>query len=308
MGQLIVGVEGPVLAGKTTMIAKLHDRLRSRGHRVQSASCFGDFAETLSISLPNVSPETSTDQVAAVRFFLGLDAARRPVQGYDILLLDRTYLTLLAHTAALARSDKVDAVGAVHSAKRVAVCVMTTLFAATIPIVVLIISLATEGGRARRRRLADERLSAVVAVLSSADRRRRQLGVLLAMSNRLGPPLVDVFSLKSSPADDVADALNRYALILDDASDARARVHVLMPGLVPATRELEKAHRTLRRAVSGQAIGTDEAPESIADRESAFATWRAAAEAAAQDWVKAARIELKVEPSLSGRIKFHVLQ
>jgi len=174
---------------------------------------------------------------------------------------------------------------------------------ATVPLLVLSITLATEGYRARQRRLTDERLSAVIAVMAAADKRRRQLGVLMAMTSRMGSAVIDVFALQQTPPEDVADALRRYAAILDEASDARARVSVLMPELLESTERLEDAHGALRRVVSGYQKDSQGIRQPIGDRQTAFLVCRDEAEQVAQVWADEAREELRISSSLVARLR-----
>jgi len=102
------------------------------------------------------------------------------------------------------------------------------IVAAAVSILVFGLGYLTEGRRARRRRLDDEAVSAAIAFLAASSKRRRQLGVLNSMARRQSLAGMDIFSL-DPPPEDVGDALKRYALILDQYSEAEARVRFLLP-------------------------------------------------------------------------------
>jgi thymidylate kinase len=115
MKTLTVGIEGPVLAGKSTVIAEVAKRLNQRGVSCDSVACFVEAAIARGIALPDIVPRDASAQLAAVRFYLAIDQSRRPASVRGVTLLDRTCWTLLAHTASLAAMGLVDAVGPVES-------------------------------------------------------------------------------------------------------------------------------------------------------------------------------------------------
>lgn len=107
---MIVGIEGPVLAGKSSLVRMLLPTLAEQGISADACPCFVEAATSMDLALPPIEPTVVTEQVAAVRFYLGIDNARRDGRAGDLLLLDRTAWTLVAHTAALAAVGKIPAV------------------------------------------------------------------------------------------------------------------------------------------------------------------------------------------------------
>jgi hypothetical protein len=123
------------------------------------------------------------------------------------------------------------------------------IIAAAVSIVVFTLGYLTEGRRARRRRLDDEALSAAIAFLAASGKRRRQLGVLNSMTKRLSLVDTDIFSLDAPPAH-VSEALRRYTLILDEYSEAEARVRFLLPkSLHRDLRDINEQHSDLRSQI-----------------------------------------------------------
>lgn len=110
MTSITVGIEGPVLAGKSTLIREVMDRLNQRGVKCIGAPCFVEYAKSHSMTLPDVTPIDAAAQLAGVRFYLAIDKWRRPPTTQGVIFLDRTCWTLLAHTTTLAAMGIVDAV------------------------------------------------------------------------------------------------------------------------------------------------------------------------------------------------------
>ena len=111
---ITVGIDGPVLAGKSTVIEAMVNRLGQRRISCFAAPCFVEAALTQGFSLPNLIPRDIAEQVSAVRFYLDIDRLRRRVPEAEIVFLDRTSWTLLAHTTAIAKMGLIDAVAQVE--------------------------------------------------------------------------------------------------------------------------------------------------------------------------------------------------
>ncbi|MBU2668324.1 hypothetical protein KOI35_32910 [Actinoplanes bogorensis] len=123
------------------------------------------------------------------------------------------------------------------------------IIAAAVSVLIFGIGYLTEGRRARRRRLDDEALSGAIAFLAASSKRRRQLGVLSSMARRDSLAGKDIFRL-DPPPEDIADALKRYALILDQYGEAEARVRFLLPpALHQQIGELNEKHSELRELI-----------------------------------------------------------
>jgi thymidylate kinase len=110
MTSLTVGIEGPVLAGKSTVVTAMKERLCRHGIPSVAVPCFVEAAIKRGVPLPRVVPMDAASQVAAVQFYLAIDQWRRPASPEGVVLLDRTCWTLMAHTASLAAMGLVDAV------------------------------------------------------------------------------------------------------------------------------------------------------------------------------------------------------
>lgn len=74
---MIVGIEGPVLAGKSSLIHVLIPLLADRGVSVEACPCFVEAATAMGLRLPEVVPPDPAAQLEAVRFYLEVDHARR---------------------------------------------------------------------------------------------------------------------------------------------------------------------------------------------------------------------------------------
>jgi thymidylate kinase len=114
MSLLSLGIEGPVLAGKSTVSAALALRFESRGIRSIVAPDFADAARLLGLTLPSICPRDRTEEMSAVEFFLEVDRLRRPLSKDAVVILDRTCWTLIAHANGLAAVGGVNAVADVQ--------------------------------------------------------------------------------------------------------------------------------------------------------------------------------------------------
>jgi thymidylate kinase len=100
---LSIGIEGPVLAGKSTLAADLALRLQRYGTSCAVVQCFVDAARQRHLALPDPAAPAADMRLSAVLFYAEIDQLRRTYGDVDIVLLDRTCWTLLAHTAAINR-------------------------------------------------------------------------------------------------------------------------------------------------------------------------------------------------------------
>ncbi len=98
---LSVGIEGPVLAGKSTLASKLAQRLQAEGIACRVVPCFVDTAREHHLSLPDAVTPSFDMRLRAVQFYAEIDRLRRHDGAVDVALFDRTCWTLLAHTASL---------------------------------------------------------------------------------------------------------------------------------------------------------------------------------------------------------------
>lgn len=98
---IVVGIEGPVLAGKSSLVKQITPALITAGVDCLACPCYVDSAKRLGRKIPPGLPRTLDEQLEARRFFLDIDALRRPDRNPEILLLDRTAWTLQAHLYAL---------------------------------------------------------------------------------------------------------------------------------------------------------------------------------------------------------------
>lgn len=100
---LSIGIEGPVLAGKSSLAVELASRLELGGTTCAVVPCFVDTARRHHLTLPDPSAPAAEARLRAVRFYAEIDQMRRTHGQVEITLLDRTCWTLLAHTAAITR-------------------------------------------------------------------------------------------------------------------------------------------------------------------------------------------------------------
>lgn len=98
---IVVGIEGPVLAGKSSLAKQVTPALVAAGVDCLACPCYVDSAKRLGRKIPSGLPRTLDEQLDARRFFLNIDALRRPDRNPDVLVLDRTAWTLQAHLYAL---------------------------------------------------------------------------------------------------------------------------------------------------------------------------------------------------------------
>jgi thymidylate kinase len=109
---VFVGIEGPVLAGKTSVAAEVAQRLSAEGVPCAVAPCFIDAALSRGYAPPATAPGDDEVQHAAIEFFFALDRERRhAITGQPVVtLLDRTAWTVVTHTAVLADLGVNDAI------------------------------------------------------------------------------------------------------------------------------------------------------------------------------------------------------
>lgn len=98
---MIVGIEGPVLAGKSSLIKLVTPALVAAGVDCLACPCYVEAARRFGRTIPPGLPRTIEEELGAQRFFLEIDALRRPDRDPEVLLLDRTTWTLWAHLHAL---------------------------------------------------------------------------------------------------------------------------------------------------------------------------------------------------------------
>lgn len=99
---MIIGIEGPALAGKSTIASLLTERAEERGLRARFVRCFAEVALSRKLSLPPLAPTSMREESDALEFFIEIDDIRRHGSGNSCIdVLDRTGLTLLAHVAGL---------------------------------------------------------------------------------------------------------------------------------------------------------------------------------------------------------------
>lgn len=98
---MILGIEGPVLAGKSSLARQLVDDLTAAGVSVAVCPCYVETAKQLHRRIPRGLSASADEQLRAMRFFLEIDQARRAGRHGEQVVLDRTTWTLEAHAAAL---------------------------------------------------------------------------------------------------------------------------------------------------------------------------------------------------------------
>ena len=98
---MIVGIEGPVLAGKSSLTRLLVDVLTATGVECVACPCFVEVAKRLGRPIPPGLSRSADEQLRAMRFFVQIDRLRRGPHIAELTLLDRTTWTLEAHTHAL---------------------------------------------------------------------------------------------------------------------------------------------------------------------------------------------------------------
>lgn len=98
-----IGIEGPASSGKSTAIREAAARLAEASQvSVGCVPCFVEWARQTSLALPHVRPSTWAEQSSAVSHYVAMEPnRRRRVESASVQLLDRTCLTLAAHTSAL---------------------------------------------------------------------------------------------------------------------------------------------------------------------------------------------------------------
>jgi thymidylate kinase len=96
----VAALEGPCLAGKTTLARALVNVLPGRA--VAFAPCYADFAGGGRF-LPRQEAESIAERESALRQLLAIEAARRGAlpSGSDLIVADRSAHTLLANSSAL---------------------------------------------------------------------------------------------------------------------------------------------------------------------------------------------------------------
>jgi thymidylate kinase len=98
---MMLGIEGPVLAGKSSLVRLLQRQLPPKGIEVAACPCYVEMAKQLGHPIPAGLPRSADAQLRAMRFFLEIDRQRRSPHLGKVVLLDRTTWTLEAHAEAL---------------------------------------------------------------------------------------------------------------------------------------------------------------------------------------------------------------
>lgn len=100
---MIVGIEGPVLAGKSSLLTLVAPAPSGTGVDCVVCPCFVEVAKRHGRRVPPGRTRSIAAQLDAARFFLDLDMLRRPPERpHQVVFLDRTVWTLRAHAYALA--------------------------------------------------------------------------------------------------------------------------------------------------------------------------------------------------------------
>ncbi len=98
----VLALEGPCLAGKTTLVRDIAAALGARS-TVLTVPCYVDLAEGR--PLPRLDAYDAASQYNAIRFFLEIENTRsrilRLARHADLVVIDRSVDTLLAHVYAL---------------------------------------------------------------------------------------------------------------------------------------------------------------------------------------------------------------
>ena len=106
---ITVGIDGPVLAGKSTLCNALVSRLSERGLDVEVIDCYVDFTQARGGLVPPPIAENAAAQLATVDAFLEIERARIASQrGAAITIFDRTPLSLAAHASGVAAMGGAD--------------------------------------------------------------------------------------------------------------------------------------------------------------------------------------------------------
>jgi thymidylate kinase len=116
---LYVAIEGPSLSGKSTVIRSTTTQLNLKGVRTIALPCYADICTEIGRNSSEVSPRTADDQILTFAEHIGLEIIRRAriTKDAQIVLLDRSLWTCLAHTWALGVTGKVDARKTLSDAK-----------------------------------------------------------------------------------------------------------------------------------------------------------------------------------------------
>jgi thymidylate kinase len=111
-----IGVEGPVCAGKTTLVLGLTQHLAG-----PTVTCVPDYADHVGGGrhLPPPVPRSIAEEEQALRVFLTIEAertkpARDPAKQWTVVLIDRSVHTLLAHCYGLTRITGLDHASLAH--------------------------------------------------------------------------------------------------------------------------------------------------------------------------------------------------
>ncbi|MGH9211724.1 MAG: hypothetical protein ACRD2C_13720 [Acidimicrobiales bacterium] len=98
---MILGIEGPVLAGKSSLVGTLAEELITQGIDCVASPCYEVAAKQLGRAIPAAVPATPDEQLRALQLLLDIDEARRPAPPPALLVLDGTAWSLQATTHAL---------------------------------------------------------------------------------------------------------------------------------------------------------------------------------------------------------------
>lgn len=110
---IILGIEGPSHAGKSTFVELIRDKLNEIGYSVISFPCYMDSINQVERARIPVDTSISIkDEMNALALFIQVEKSRRNYiknnRNLDVVILDRTFITLLAHNYAMTKLTKID--------------------------------------------------------------------------------------------------------------------------------------------------------------------------------------------------------
>lgn len=118
----LIGIEGPALAGKSSVIREIAHLAISSKIEMSLVPCYVEYAVQKRTPIPPPSASTRNEALLNLNGFFRLDRLRFPHEPLGVTLLDRTPATFVAHsiaTAALGAADvRAEANTFLHEAKR----------------------------------------------------------------------------------------------------------------------------------------------------------------------------------------------